>query len=212
MDKIVNALKNIWNSYKNWLGDKVWYKNWKVWLSVLVVLGVAGMGTDAEADEAESEEPEQEEVSEETQELMDEIEAIEEVPEEEAAEELTTQDVITNAAKDVLGDKLIEVEYMDASDHYNIYAKTTGLSVNMDRKGTYFNTSDVLEKIQDKEFGSLYFEYQAEFVDKYGDSEQRKGITYDLTKETVDKINFDSFLPENLPEIADSYWQHPAFN
>lgn len=68
MDKITKILKNIWNSYKNWLGDKVWYKNWKVWLSVLVVLGVAGMGTDAEADEAESEEPEQEEVVEEKKE------------------------------------------------------------------------------------------------------------------------------------------------
>lgn len=203
----MDAVKNMWNKYREWLGDKVWYKNWKVWLSIIVVLAIAGAGRSAD----EIETAEEKEVPQETQELIDEVENVENVEQEEP-EELTNEEEIIKIIEDEMGSKLIEVEHKEEADHYNIYAKTSGLSVNMDRKGTYFNTSDVLEKIQDKEFGSLYFEYQAEFVDKYGDSEQRKGITYDLTKETVDKINFDSFLPENLPEIADSYWQHPAFN
>lgn len=203
----MDAVKNMWNKYRSWLGDKVWYKNWKVWLSVILVMGIAGAFAD-EDEEVEAEEPTFEEVFE-----VEEPEEVEEVEEPvEVEEDLSSTDIIKKAVEEELGSRLIEVEYVEETDHYNIYAKTSAISANMDRKGTYFDTTNILEEIQNEDFNSLYFEYQANFVDDFGDSEQRKGITYDLSKETVDKINFDSFLPDKLPNIADSYWQHPAFN
>ena len=126
--------------------------------------------------------------------------------------ELTTEEKIKTVANEVFGDELIDFEYMEASERYFIYANTAGLSANMDRKSAYFSATDFLEKIKDEDFDSVYLEYQAVFVDDFGNEEERKGIAYDVTKETVDKINFDSFLPDKLPDIVDSYWQHPAFD
>ena len=126
--------------------------------------------------------------------------------------ELTTEEKIKTVADEVFGDELIDFEYMEAAERYFIYTNTSGLSANMDRKSAYFSATDFLEKIKDEDFDSVYLEYKAVFIDDFGNEEERKGIAYDVTKETVDKINFDSFLPEKLPDIVDSYWQHPAFN
>lgn len=93
MEKITNAFKDIWNRYKDWLGDKTWYKNWKVWLSILVVLGIAGMGTDSTADSTEPDvdEPEIEEVAE-AEEEPEEIEEVAEEPAEEEVEEVVEEE------------------------------------------------------------------------------------------------------------------------
>lgn len=211
MEKIKSAFSKLWNSYKNWLGDVVWYKNWKVWFSVVVVLVIGAFGgTDEPETEAEPKEPETEEVVEKEEPESEEIEETEEEETEEV--ELTTEEKIKTIAEDVFGSKLLDFEYMDETNHYNIYTKTSGLSANMDRKSAYFSATDFLEGIRDEDFESVYLEYQAVFIDDFGNEEERKGIAYDVTKETVDKINFDSFLPEKLPDIVDSYWQHPAFN
>lgn len=41
---LMDFIKKIWKKYKDWLGDTVWYKNWKVWLTItiLIVLGFIG--------------------------------------------------------------------------------------------------------------------------------------------------------------------------
>lgn len=76
--------------YKNWLGDKVWYKNWKVWLSVFIVFGIIGAFIDDEEPEAQADEPEIEEVAEVEEEKEDEKEEPEEEePEEEEPKEET---------------------------------------------------------------------------------------------------------------------------
>lgn len=208
MQKIKEVLGKLWNGYRNWLGDVVWYKNWKVWFSVVVILVIGALGDSEEPDvEAEANEPKVEEVAEKKEQEVEEVE--EEEPEE---VELTTEEKVNAIAEDVFGSKLINFEYMDATNHYNVYVKTSGLSANMDRKSAYFSATDFLEGIKDEDFDSVYLEYQAVFIDDFGNEEERKGITYDVSKETIDKINFDSFLPEKLPDIVDSYWQHPAFN
>ena len=59
MQKVKEVLSKLWNVYRNWLGDVVWYKNWKVWLSVVVVLALGTFGDSDEAEvETEANEPE----------------------------------------------------------------------------------------------------------------------------------------------------------
>ena len=192
--------------------NKAHFKKVGISLVVAIVAFAGFTMTYDEEESVEAEEPETEEVVEKKE--SEEEPEVEEEPEEAELEknEFTSEEKVEEAADDIYGSKLVEVEYIDATNHYNVYAKIAGLSANMDRKSAYFNATNFLEKIKDEDFDSVYIEYQAVFVDDYGNEEERKGITYDITKETVDKINFDSFLAEKLPSVADSYWQHPAFN
>lgn len=228
MDKIKNILNKLWKTYKNWLGDIAWYKNWKVWLSVGIIIVLTVIGDVQNKEEkaiAEEQRIQQEEqIEKEEKELEKKIQEEQErkqakLEEQEKAEQeeiervenLTTEEKIKEISEKVFGSSLIDFEYIEDNDYYKIYSETSGISVNMDKNGTQYDISNLLEEIQDLDFKNIYVEYQAEFVDSYGNSEKREGIFYEFSKETVDKINFDNFLPEKLPDIADQYWEHPAF-
>lgn len=126
--------------------------------------------------------------------------------------EHTREETLEKHAKDVYGKKLIEVEYIEDTGHYRVIAETAKLSPKMDRQSAYIDTTKMLEKIKEDDIESIYIELRAIFRDVYGNEEQGKGIAYWFDKETIDKINFDNMIAKNLPDVADSYWQHPAFN
>ena len=230
METVINFFKKVWNVYRNWLGDKVWYKNWKVWLSVFVVLAIAGLG-DSDEPEAESTEPSTEEIAQnelkqqeeeqkkaeeeeqkqkETEEEKKKKEETEAEKEEEQEPELTTEEKIEEAANEVFGDNLNEFEYQSDSNHYNITTETAGLSKNMDKNSANVDTTEFLEEIEGEDFSTIYIEYQGEFVDDYGESSKNRAIVYDISKETVEKINFENFIIDKMPDVADNYWEHPA--
>ena len=91
MQKVKEVLSKLWNGYRNWLGDVVWYKNWKVWLSVVVILMLGALGDSDEPEVgAEDNEPEIEEVVEKEE---PESEEIDEVKEEEANMEKPSEEL-----------------------------------------------------------------------------------------------------------------------
>ena len=47
-------------------------------------------------------------------------------------------------------------------------------------------------------------------VDQFGNEEDEIAMKTSFSKDTRDKINFDKVLFDNLPNIADEYWHHPA--
>ena len=49
-------------------------------------------------------------------------------------------------------------------------------------------------------------------IDAYGNSFEDTVMAITVSKATLDKINFDRFLWENLPDIADDYFQHRVLN
>ena len=71
-------------------------------------------------------------------------------------------------------------------------------------------TKDILKNIADKDMEFINIEWQVELTDKLGNKEYGPVIRIDITKETLDKINWDNFDYNNLPEVADDYWQHQA--
>ena len=92
MQKVKEVLSKLWNGYRNWLGDVVWYKNWKVWLSVVVILMLGALGDSDEPEvEAEDNEPKIEEVVEKEEPETEEVE--EEEPEEEANMEKPSEEL-----------------------------------------------------------------------------------------------------------------------
>jgi hypothetical protein len=49
-------------------------------------------------------------------------------------------------------------------------------------------------------------------TDAYGNTSEEPAITVHLKATTLERINFDGFDIDNLPMIADHYWQHPALD
>jgi len=53
---------------------------------------------------------------------------------------------------------------------------------------------------------------QAPLTDRYGNVENGDVMIVLMSKETLNKINFNNFNVENITAVADSYWEHPALS
>lgn len=51
---------------------------------------------------------------------------------------------------------------------------------------------------------------QAPLTDRYGNVDNGDVMVVIMSRETLNKINFNNFKAENLSAVADSYWEHPA--
>lgn len=49
-------------------------------------------------------------------------------------------------------------------------------------------------------------------MDQYGNEKKDNVMKITLNRETLDKINYDNFLHNNLPKVANQYWEHPALS
>lgn len=101
------------------------------------------------------------------------------------------------------GSKLITVEY-NGDDNL-----TTNLT-----KGSL--TSDAEKIIQpiSKLDSSIYTVVINAFLpltDKFGNTRSGKVMTITLDKPTWQKINWENFIDDDFPDIADFYWEHPLF-
>jgi len=87
------------------------------------------------------------------------------------------------------------------------------LTTNMIKKGMWMGTADVLQEMKDMdEIETVDFNIVFPMQDKYGETSDDIVMKFSFSKETRERINWENFVTDNLPEIADSYWQHPAFN
>lgn len=53
---------------------------------------------------------------------------------------------------------------------------------------------------------------QAPLTDRYGNVHNGDVMIVLMSRETLNKINFNNFKAENLSAVADSYWDHPALS
>lgn len=76
--------------------------------------------------------------------------------------------------------------------------------------------SDVIEIVQELSTNStaesITVNAYIKLIDQYGNEDMGRVMTVNLTKETWSKINWDNFITENLPTVADLYFVHPAIN
>lgn len=121
--------------------------------------------------------------------------------------ELNIDDII----KDIAYRQKFEVEDIKNSDgNYRVILKEEILSSKTAKKEMLIKTKDILKNIADKDMEFISIEWQVELTDKLGNKEYGPVIRLDLSKETLDKINWDNFDYNNFPDIADDYWQHQA--
>lgn len=218
------AKKQLRKKKKNSLDSKdktPFYKRW--WfIAIIVFLVIGALGSEDDTSDISTEEtPESSTVNDDTleNEAEDDTTNTEEVAEVTGAEEEPATDfdnVFEEKATDVFGDNLQNVfvdEAGEATEHY--VGITSNLSGGWNeqtmRDSFYRNVVEVLSTIENEEFDRIVFDASAEMVDQYGNTKEMKVLTVNLTKETVDKINFDNFIADNLIDIADAVFIHPAF-
>lgn len=82
---------------------------------------------------------------------------------------------------------------------------------NYTRKGMWIDTIYILKDLKDeKGISEITFFYKYPLVDAYGNEKKDNVMKLQFNRETLDKINYDNLLHDNLPKIANQYWEHPA--
>lgn len=95
------------------------------------------------------------------------------------------------------------------------YIASDNLSTNLTRRGILIDTIDLVKElasIVNQDVTGIVVEPHLTLVDQYGKESLSKVAMITISRETWEKINWDNFLTDNLPDIADTYWQHPAMN
>jgi len=100
-------------------------------------------------------------------------------------------------------ENLIYIEFMGDE---NI---TTGMT----KGGMLSDIKDLLRELPatfDFEVEKMTFEVWLPLVDEYGNEEISDVITMTVSRDNWENINWDNFFAEDLPDIAEDYWIHPA--
>lgn len=180
-------------------------------LVFFIAIGVVG-GSDAEEPALAEPKNEPEEVVEEEEEAEEELES--------EPDPLEPIDVARNVVEDTLKESAlvdIEVNNYPENDSKVVLLTLNGsdnLTKNMIYKGMLIDSTDLAEafKGSELEIHDLMMSWQMPLVDSYGNEEDGEVLRINLSGESLEKINFDNFLFEDIPNIADSYWEHPLFS
>ena len=132
----------------------------------------------------------------------------------EDAESSTPQEALVAAIKDELGDD-VTVEFVEGKDVRVNIPITSAWSESSAAKSVRYDTIEIIRLVKESEHegGTPYLRVSAnaDMVDQMGNSENREVIMTSYWPETLDQINPDGVRQENIWEIADERFIHPAF-
>lgn len=113
--------------------------------------------------------------------------------------------------KEVTGnDDFISVTYNPETEYALIkFRGSESYSNDATVKYMYHRMFDILKSIQDEVRGDIDFNVVYPMVDKYGNSEDQIVIKASFKNATIKKINFNGTIAENIPVMADEWWNHP---
>lgn len=95
--------------------------------------------------------------------------------------------------------------YMNASENF---------TSKLIRIGTLDKSARLFKKafLERGDIESLELIWYLDLVDQKGNEKEGPVIQITLTKENAATINWENFLSDNLPAVADEYWEHPLFS
>jgi hypothetical protein len=105
------------------------------------------------------------------------------------------------------GDNNIKVITVNANDNLSADWIRTGM---LSKAKDYFKEVIAHDEVQELYAVSLVYYFT--LVDQLGNENERVVMIIDVTLETLNKINWSNFTYDNLPNVALTYYQHPAFN
>lgn len=81
------------------------------------------------------------------------------------------------------------------------------------QRSLLYKVSDFMKAMKsEEEVTQATLIVQAPLSDRYGNVKNGDIMVVILSKETLNKINFNHFNAINLPFVADSFWEHPALS
>ena len=129
--------------------------------------------------------------------------------------EKTTKELIEDAIPTTIKnlEKINYVEMVgDSQPVVFILKMNDNLSKNFMLKGAYLNAKDIIKSVYtvagDK-ITSYQFVFNFPLVDMYGNEEDGKVLSFDMSKETVEKINWDNITTDNLIALSENVFMHP---
>lgn len=114
------------------------------------------------------------------------------------------------STKDERENTVVSAEY--ESGVVEVIIKATKVSTAKTLKRTSLNTAfDYMKSMKDHpNVNQATFIVQAPLTDPFGNIETEDVMIILMSRETLDKINFQHFKMTNLSTVADSYWEHPT--
>ena len=167
------------------MDKKPLYKRWWVWFLILALIG----GIVSLFDGEDAEKP------------KDDIATGTEIEE-------TQEEVIKNILLKHVKDEEIEDIMLTGDNSTRIIMKRKIASGSLGKKDLLLKSKEILEDLSKTELEFINLEWKAEFKDKYGELSYNPVMRIDMTKDTLDKINWENFDYKNIEDIADDYWQH----
>lgn len=129
--------------------------------------------------------------------------------------EKTTKELIEDAIPTTIKN-LEKVNYVetveDSQPAVFILNMNDNLSKNFMLKGAYLNAKDIIQSVYDvagDKISSYQFIFNFPLVDVYGNEENGKVLSFDISKETVEKINWDNITTDNLISLSENIFMHP---
>lgn len=121
--------------------------------------------------------------------------------------------VETNHSEEEFKNPIIEVG-IEGEAFNIILIGNDNLSTDYIKRKMLIDSCELFEKAfaELPEINSTYIDWHFPLVDTYGNVELNSVMTIKITRETEDKINWENFMTDNLPDVADFYWQHVAIN
>lgn len=129
--------------------------------------------------------------------------------------EKTTKELIEDAIPTTIKnlEKINYVEMVGESQPVVFILKMNdNLSKNFMLKGAYLNAKDIIQSvyaIAGDKITSYQFLFNFPLVDAYGNEEDGKVLSFDISKETVEKINWDNITTDNLISLSENVFMHP---
>jgi hypothetical protein len=86
------------------------------------------------------------------------------------------------------------------------------LTTNMVKGGIKMDICDVIKAVQESgyDFDQISIEGTFTLVDKFGQESESQVVRATYSRATAERINWSSFLTDNIFDVADSSWVHPA--
>ena len=87
------------------------------------------------------------------------------------------------------------------------------ITVKLARSGMLKDTLEIMKALNKEGYkGKFYVDWRLPLTDKYGNTKPGKVMSINISAEDFGKINFDKVDYLNLPNIAESYYEHPGFS
>lgn len=143
-------------------------------------------------------------------------------PEELTAEEQVLAAIVSAVGEETNFDKdsgyrdRVQEFYEDTGEgegHYFLsLVANDNLSAGMIRRGILRDSADVFATVftDADHVEEILLEWLFPLVDDRGNSELGRVALITMTRKNADTINWPNFLTDNVPTVADTYWEHPV--